>query len=518
MLKLLIVDDEQFPRQCLAEKIPWQNYGVEVIATAGDGQEALERILDQAPDVVVTDIRMPRMDGIQFLVQLKARWPEIEAIIISGYEEFAYAKRAIALGVKSYILKPVDPAELLAAVLEIAERRAARAGSQEGTAEEYLRGMLYGLYTPERAERAAERFAELSVRHFAAVVLQHDNIRKAFDGYPQSPYNLLAEAAAAFCGRVPEAHFVDRNPHNMVFVIASPDRARAAEAADALSGALAERLSRCNYRDYAIGVGKICRGVGALGDAYLDALRAVNMKYIYGNAKVYRSGERRDLEALGGSAVDLVSRAVEATIHYDPDALAPLLSGQAQEFRRSNACHQEVQQFARAVIGTLMERLAEMDYKMEDIYTDPAGILLSICALEDVREIMDRVGDLLRTVGMYLRTSGNASPEQICLSAKRIIEKNYADADLSTKTIAESLHFSTAYLSALFSACSRTTVTNYINKVRIDNARALLRTSDLKVSAVARLVGYEHNSYFCTVFKRVAGCSPSEYRAAHNNG
>ena len=216
MLKLLIVDDEQFPRQCLAEKIPWQNYGVEVIATAGDGQEALERVLDQAPDVVVTDIRMPRMDGIQFLVQLKARWPEIEAIIISGYEEFAYAKRAIALGVKSYILKPVDPAELLAAVLEIAERRAARAGSQEGTAEEYLRGMLYGLYTPERAERAAERFAELSVRHFAAVVLQHDNIRKAFDGYPQSPYNLLAEAAAAFCGRVPEAHFVDRTPHNMV--------------------------------------------------------------------------------------------------------------------------------------------------------------------------------------------------------------------------------------------------------------------------------------------------------------
>ena len=128
------------------------------------------------------------------------------------------------------------------------------------------------------------------------------------------------------------------------------------------------------------------------------------------------------------------------------------------------------------------------------------------------------MGDLLRTVGMYLRTIGNANPEQICLSAKRIIEKNYADVNLSTKTIAENLHFSTAYLSGLFSASCRTTVTNYINKVRIDNARMLLRTSDVKISSIARMVGYEHNSYFCTVFKRVAGCSPSDYRTSQNNG
>lgn len=518
MLKLLIVDDEQFPRECLANEIPWKNFSVRVIGTARDGQEALERVREHAPDLVVTDIRMPRMDGIEFLVQLKARWPGIDAIVISGYEEFDYAKRAMALGVKNYILKPVDPAELLSAVLEISERRTTKVESPENAVEEYLRGTLYGVYTPERAENLIKRFSGLNDRYFAAAVLQYDNIRKAFEGHPKSPYNLLLETAQAFHARVPEAYVVDKNPHNMVLVVASPEKARAMKVADALTGALSERLNGCGYRDYAIGSSRICRGIGALSDIYLDALRTANMKYIYGNGKVFRSGERRDLDALNGSAVDLINRVVEATIHYDPEALSAMLAAQYQEFRQSNACSQEVQQFARTVAGTLMERLTEMDMKLEDIYTDPAGIILSICALEDVRETMDRVEDLLRTVGMYLRTNGNSNPEQICLSAKRIIEKNYADADLSTKTIAESLHFSTAYLSALFSASCRTTVTNYINNVRIDNAKALLRTSGMKVSSIGRMVGYEHNSYFCTVFKRVAGCSPSDYRASKNSG
>ena len=203
---------------------------------------------------------------------------------------------------------------------------------------------------------------------------------------------------------------------------------------------------------------------------------------------------------------------VKHTVNYAPEEVERLLREQFLEMRRRKVCLQETQQFARALIGNVLEKLTELDLRLEEIYTDPAGIILTICTSQSNSEIMDRVHVFLNTVGRYAREHRGATPDQLTQFIREHIEKNYMDPQLSTRTIAESMHFNAAYVSALFSASSRTTVTNYINKVRIENACALLKNTDQRISDIAQSVGYMHNSYFCTVFKRAMGLSPSDYR------
>ena len=123
MLKLLIVDDERVPREGMVTLIPWDEYGIKVVDTATDGLDALKKIENEQPDIVLTDIKMPRMDGIELLKTLHEQKPDIDSLIISGYDEFDYAQKAINYGVKGYILKPVDPVELIRLVVQIVQQR-----------------------------------------------------------------------------------------------------------------------------------------------------------------------------------------------------------------------------------------------------------------------------------------------------------------------------------------------------------------------------------------------------------
>lgn len=514
MLKLLIVDDEQFTRDCLVQRIPWENYGARVIATASDGLEALSRMEEALPDILITDIKMPKMNGIDLLRAVRERFPSVDAIMISGYEEFEYAKGALNLGAKRYLLKPIDPAELIDAVLGIKEQRKAMGVREpaQTVAGEYLRCMLYSCYTPEQVEDAMGRFSEFDGKWFSVVELQLDNVREILQGQPISVYNALVDAFREYCRKREKVFLVEKNPRNMVFVLVADQEEELVEETKRTLEAIEGGLKKQKYLDYAIGLSRPVARVENLSAAYLEAMRTASMKYVYGNGRVFRPGERYEFAASAGSSLERMENLVKYTVNYAPEEVERLLREQFLEMRRRKVCLQETQQFARALIGNVLEKLTELDLRIEEIYTDPSGIILTICTSQSNSEIMDRVHVFLNTVGRYAREHRGATPDQLTQFIREHIEKNYMDPQLSTRTIAENLHFNAAYVSALFSASSRTTVTNYINKVRIDNACALLKNTDQRISDIAQSVGYMHNSYFCTVFKRAMGLSPSDYR------
>ena len=185
-------------------------------ARRGTDRRALERVRETVPDVVVTDIKMPLMDGIAFLTQMKARWPDVEAIIISGYEEFGYARRAMSLGVKKLYFEAGGPC---GAHFSSHGDCRTQGGSRQAGGEHGGRIPSPACSTastrPSARESAMKRFSDLNGQYFAAVVLQHDNIRKAFEGHPQSPYNRLVEgcpgllpehAGFLLCGQEPAQH------------------------------------------------------------------------------------------------------------------------------------------------------------------------------------------------------------------------------------------------------------------------------------------------------------------------
>lgn len=122
-MKLLVVDDEEYTRECMARQIEWGAYGIDAVMAAVDGRDALEKIDTFKPDVVITDIKMPRMTGLELLEEIQKRNCGIETIILSGFDEFEFAQRALNLGAKYFFLKPIDPVELTNAVLMLWDKK-----------------------------------------------------------------------------------------------------------------------------------------------------------------------------------------------------------------------------------------------------------------------------------------------------------------------------------------------------------------------------------------------------------
>ena len=515
MHKLLIVDDEKVPREGMVSMIPWADYDIEVIGTATDGLDALEQIRRNPPDIVLTDIRMPRMDGLELLHVLKEEFAHISTMIISGYDEFEYAKQAIRCGVEGYLLKPLDPTELIRLVLEVLHtRKATTAGAEpRDELDMHLRNLLYACYTPEQQEEAAERFPALAGQWHRILLLQLENIRDALSDQPRSVYRTLMDSLDRHCREHPAACVVEKSPHSILIVLHMEDKQQLSSETHMLLDRLTDTLQGAHYQEYVIGVSRVNQSVEMLGEMYVNTMRIVNMKYIYGNGKAYFVGKRYEVTWFESRMATLTTQLVACTFAFAQGEIDQLMLEQYKIFRREKICLSEIQLFARSLLRALMEKAAENDLNMEDVYGDSGSIILSICTSNSRREIMSRLTDFMNTVGGYLNQHRNVSPEKLCQNIRDYVARNYDNPELSTCTIAENFHFSASYLSSVFSGVCQTTLTNHINSLRMEKACHLLRETDAKISQIAEKVGFVHTSYFCTVFKRVVGISPTDYRA-----
>ena len=514
MLKLLIVDDERVPREGMVTLVPWKDYGIQVIATAADGQDALQKIEEEAPDIVLTDIKMPRMDGIALVKTLHEQRPEIDSLIISGYDEFEYAQKAINYGVKGYILKPIDPVELLHAVLQTAEQRSAAMAckTREDDVNAYLRSMIYACYTPEQMEEATSRFAGINGQWFRVMILQLENIRDAIIEQSGSLYSKLVGQMEGFQRENGSFHVVERSPNNMTFVFSAQDKQTVAEDSRRFLETVVNELKQVRYAEFVIGVSGYSGGIEHLAEQYLSTLRIMNLKYIYGSGRVYYAEKQYELTALEHRMESITSRAAELAFQNEMEAAARLMNEQYHAFRKEKTCLSDVQAFARNLLHAIIEKAGDYDLDVEDVYEDSHSMIFSICTSDSRREIMARLMEFMKTVGGYVKQHRSSTPEQICQEVQGYIRSHYDNPEMSTRTIAEAFHFNASYLSSVFSSKSRTTVTNYINTVRMEQACVFLRASDMKINQIAERVGFIHPTYFCTVFKREIGVSPSDYR------
>ncbi len=514
MMKLLIVDDERVPREGMVTLIPWADYGIQVMDTAADGLDALAKIERETPDIVLTDIKMPQMDGIELLKTLHRERPEIDSLIISGYDEFEYAQKAINYGAKGYILKPLDPTELLNAVLSIVQQRKCGAAGQDpkSDVDTYLRNLIYACYTPEQLEEATDSFAAIRGYWFRIIIMQLENIRDALQEQPGSLYRSLMACVEQYRQENEALHIVEKSPNHMIFVLADPEKQAVTDQTKTLLETMVAQMQQARYTEFVIGVSGYCATIDQLAEKYLGTLRIVNMKYIYGSGRAYYVGKDYALSGLESKPASMTKQLVEATFRHELDAVDQLMTERYRAFHKDKTCLSDVQQFARNLLHALVEQAGEMDLNMEDVYRDSKSIIFSICTSNSRREIMARLTEFMKAVSRYMQQYRGGSAEQVCRNVKDYIRTHYDNPGMSTRTIAEAFHFNPNYLSSVFSVTCHTTVTNFINAIRMEQACVFLKASDMKINQIAERVGFVHPTYFCTVFKREIGVSPTDYR------
>lgn len=529
--RVLIADDETFVRNLLKKNLQASALPIEVVAAAEDGQEALEMALEFRPDIVITDIEMPFMNGLELIRALQEREIKTKNIIISGYDEFDYARSAISLGVTDYLLKPFMPKELL----EIFEKIIRELDSQNTLkqnllllrqqADKYkvvsrkavIKSLLEG--NPVSAkELEMIGFTDRPRSWFLTCMIRINGTAWNFEDQEQTEEFLKLIRTDYFSDLL---HFygLGLNEDTIALCFQATGMQETEFLDKAVQGM--EKLSHSmkQYYDMVLycSVGKGCRKPFMLKDSYeaarsawKEALDPQKQIWIYGakqpDARLTEqeiSGRIRHLKSCIRGAVCAGNRSEAG------EQLKQLMQMYAQEISKGS-------EFVFISIGELVYGIADDMSKMGGLEkADQSEVMnlsqkANVVSLLEVREIMERYLDACcRIVSENL--SANRAESAVRL-VQDYVENHLGDRLLSIESVGEMVHFSVSYLRQIFKEVTGESFNEYLIRKRMERAGNLLRDTTMKIQDISESCGYENQRYFASSFKKFFGCTPTEYK------
>lgn len=514
MYNVLLVDDEPAIREGLRTLIPWEELGFTVADTAANGREALLKHGLLRPDLMIVDIRMPGMDGLELIAAIRGIDPGVHILILSGYADFDYARQAIGSRVDGYLLKPVDEDELetylraLADTLRAERERFRRAEMwDEMSKEQRILAALQGDRADDPGEGAGFGWHTyeltlvklLSREEIDPIVA--DAVRREWTAELESPGKGVLFTTDAFTGVLLKKE------------LASPS-ARAAILSTLRSPCLARGL------DCAAASGGAAASWAELGTLYERALDLMKNRFYFGGDELPRYGDERPA---GGSGTDIGVRkegepAEDRTESIEDKLYLAVDVGSSEEAERllekagrmmmdAALPEQTLKTRFVQIVSAVLVRLAASRPDMQTIDRRYSVDVLALFREYRYEELLLAGKALFRRV--IAATSGQGA-DQLVKRIVDLIQRNYQE-NLKLETIAELFHYNSAYLGKVFKQTTGEYFNTYLDKVRIAQAKALL-DQGMKVYQVAEQVGYANVDYFHTKFRKYVGTSPTAYR------
>ncbi len=538
MLKVFLVEDESIVREGLRDNIPWQQYGYEFVGEASDGEMALPLIQKTKPDVLLTDIKMPFMDGLSLSKLVHQEFPEMKIIIISGYDDFEYARGAILVGAEQYLLKPITRAALQKALAELktkieTEREQknyqekfqseAREYEQFSRTDFFVKVFEGRMPVQDMYEEAAKLSLKINAPCYNILLFSLQEKRTAeergteSEGFARKREELL--------------HYFIRYPENLVFrwnvntygVLIKGSAAQMQE----LGARCLENVDRIchpaeDLLDWYVALGEPVERLSLLAECYSKANHLFAYRFLRPQLHVFTvetMGRIVPEKEEGGSIRDIDPAKMEAELIRDF-----LLQGARDEVADF------VENYLLAV-GEALQSAMFRNYLTLHVYFAAVSYVESLgCGREELLRLLndggltpegqydvDALPDYLcglieRAMELRDRESDNQS-KHILKKALTYIEENYSQESLSLNSVAGEVNVSANYFSAIFSRAMQVTFVEYVTGKRMDKAKRLLRQTQMHTGEIAMEVGYKDPHYFSFVFKKTQGCTPREYRA-----
>ena len=542
MLKTFLVEDEVVIREMIKKMIPWEQYGFELAGEAADGEMALPLILKSKPDLLITDIKMPFMDGLTLCRLVKKELPDIRIVILSGYDDFNYAKQAISIGVEDYLLKPITKNAFIERLEEIHNRY-----EHEKTQREYYE--KFRLEMQEYEKNASRDFFETLVRADSDLAELYRRADKLNLDIVAEAYNILIFTPDTSEGNYNsyeecsdwEAEVQDKiNTYFLNHPVAILFRHQVFSYAILVKGqkdtieknteecvkAIQDIMDQTERRtDWFIAVGKSADRLSMLGHSYRTAVRANSFRYLYdGHILDYQS-----LEAQKENPSDSCREDSVQLRNVNINALNPAI---LQKFLSSGLA-EEVDDFIRDYFNAIgqepMGSLVFRNYVVLNVRFSVLSFLKKLgCDDSEIsgQEMENIMGETGKTIEAAVAYCGKILKKAIALRdenagdqnrsvlklAVDFIDHNYMDEEISLNKAAHVANVSANHFSALFSQNMGQTFTEYLTDLRMSKAKELLRCTAMRSSEIAGEVGYKDAHYFSYLFKKTQGMTPSEYR------
>lgn len=538
MLTMIVADDEPFIRSSLIHVFKWQEeFGIEIIGEASDGLEAYELCLKLAPDILFTDIMMPLMGGLQVAEKLREAGSPTKIIIISGAQDFSYARDALKVNAEGYILKPVKLPEVREVFhqvvaklkgerehqMDVEQLRKQLQDSMPVIRDKFLQNLIAGLYRNEdEIWQKIDYFALPFKRGTAltACVLQLDEYQSAVDKFSEEYKQLLYFSIQNIINECLVSHpcsisFVaSENEFIMLFCPAdAPSPSSISEVCEQIISNIRKYLRL----DASAGIGRACPLAGQLEDSYKDALAALVYTFYTGHGSVlYIKDIQPETETLESTYFyKFQARLMNELKAGHTGTVMELLEQLFTRLARPKLQIGYVQSICAEMIFTSARALYEIDEDTRLVLSDRITIMDKLYLQKNITGLKAYMLSLFHDLSAYVAGKNTSKNSRIISKIHSIIQEGYA-SELSISRLAEEVFLTPNYISLIFKKETGETITDYITRIRMGKAKELLTSTDLKVMEISELVGYENPHYFSTVFKKTVGLHPLKYRSEQN--
>ncbi|MBA2943493.1 response regulator [Paenibacillus sp. CGMCC 1.16610] len=551
MYKLILVDDEEDVREGVVREVDWEAIGFEVIEKAENGREALEMVERLQPDVVVTDIQMPFMNGLQLAEAIRERFPTIKLIILTGHDEFEYAQRAIKLHIDEYVLKPFSAQELINALLKVKGQIQEEVAHRENVQllmEHYRKSMpvlkenflatLMNRKLPreEVYEKAANYGIEIGGQSFVAAALSIDGVlipeeelenREELSKSVSLKYS-PDQALKYFALLNITEEIVDKHRFGLVFmhddhvVVLSVRESENREIALQETMKVLEEV-RQNVEKYlkftlTVGIGTVMKDVTKISYSYEDAVLALDYRLILGNNRII-------------SIDDVEMRTVEK-VRFDDvkeHALTRCIKvGTNQEIRETMdelfqgiegaVSVKDYQIYLLEILTCILKAAKDSNLNVDEVFGDNFIPFTEINKFKSLEEAKHWLAELCASMMNHIATDRQYTYKNLVEMAKDYTKNHYHEGDITINKVCSHLHISAGYFSSIFKKETKMTFVNYLNHIRMEAAKEMLRSTDMKALEIAEKVGYADANYFSFSFRKNVGVSPKEYRNNSSKG
>lgn len=521
MMKVFLVDDEIAIRENLRNSFPWEENGFQLVGEAPDGEMALPMIRDLNPDILLTDIRMPFMDGMALCQQVKRMLPWIGVVILSGYDDFSYARQAISLGVKEYLLKPITADELGQALKRVAGQIAEERRAQENMASlrrdvisgnQFLREkLLASLFTEEgdrfEDEQLMRQMRAMGVNLAAgcyAVIDIAFPLKEEARARARAALSALAEASG---GSV----FTCGAPHGARALVLGDNERDAEERAYSFAASAAHlpQLEHCE---------NLMLSIGETVSDYYDIRRSMqsarHVRHVVTGQgtgrRIIGVGELND-EATPLNSLELSP--LYERLQYVPAGELDAILSEYTDLLGIGAEGRELSMGYLRIAAVIAARQI-----VADAGAEPQQVLDEAMIAEALRaDELDALKALLLSAIACRDRAGRGLGQTPVGRARAYLSQRYADPNLMLQDVAGEVGMSQSHFSTVFAQETGITFTQYLTALRIGKAKELLTATAMRSSEIAFAVGYNDAHYFSYLFKKQTGVTPSEYRKSNKN-
>lgn len=526
-----MVEDEIVVREGLRNTIDWEQYGFTYIGDAADGEMALPLIREIKPDILITDIRMPFMDGLALSSLVRKELPDTKIAIISGYDDFSYAQQAIRIGVEQYLLKPITKAKMIEVLTELKDKKDSEIGQQNyyqqflqetQEYEQFTRRCFFEQLTTgtmpaaEIYETAKRLNLDINAQSYNIVILYLSGTSRSGEDPVRYTDSLavLQEKLVQFFLACPEYLLFRWSVTTYVILVkGNPSQIdlRTSNCVDNICRRCSEYEGEV---DWHVAAGRPVMRLSAVSNCFTEANTIIAYRYICPNEHLLTADSLKNWKAsssasAGLSTIDpeLVKKFLTVGTPEEVDMfIVQLLGGNSDEALRSTMF---TQYFEMTVYLKAIEFVEALGCRSDEFPTPELRRLLKEA---DPRMAKIIVRQMLTKALEIRDRESREHYRDLLVQALNFIDTHYSDNNISLNVVAKEVNISPSYFSAVFSQEVGQTFVEYLTQKRMEAARRLLQQTDLHSHEIAEAVGYKDPHYFSYLFKKTQGCTPKNYR------